>query len=73
MTEITELRSLVVDHIDSLASELVQVSHEIHAHPELNFEEHFASDLLCATASRHGMERRVDEPRVRLQMHACLD
>ena len=56
MTEITELRSLVVDHIDSLASELVQVSHEIHAHPELNFEEHFASDLLCATASRHGME-----------------
>ncbi len=56
MSDITELRALVLEHIDSLASDLVQLSHDIHARPELNFEEHFASEQLCATASRHGVE-----------------
>jgi amidohydrolase len=33
--------------VDRLADRLVAVSHEIHGHPELNFQERFAHDLLC--------------------------
>ena len=42
--------------IDTAADELIRVSHEIHGNPELAFEEHFAADLLCRTAERHGMQ-----------------
>jgi amidohydrolase len=34
--------------IDRWADRLIDASHQIHAHPELNFEEHFAHDLLTA-------------------------
>jgi amidohydrolase len=33
--------------VDRWADRLLSASHEIHAHPELNFEERFAHDLLC--------------------------
>lgn len=39
--------------IDDLREELLQVSHSIHAHPELAFEEKFASDLLARTVEKH--------------------
>jgi amidohydrolase len=56
MKDVIELRDQVVRHIDSIASDLVDLSHEIHAHPELNFEEHHASETLCTLASRLGVE-----------------
>jgi amidohydrolase len=34
------------DYVDSIADQLVDASHQIHANPELNFAEHFAHDLL---------------------------
>ena len=40
------LKAAVCAEVDRLADQLLEASHEIHAHPELNFEEHFAHDLL---------------------------
>jgi amidohydrolase len=53
------LKQEVCDAIDALASEIVTVSHEIHAHPELAFEEVRASRLLADTASKRGLGARL--------------
>ena len=45
--------------IDALGPELVAVSHEIHAHPELAFEEVRASRLLAETARKAGVEAKL--------------
>ena len=42
--------------VDRLADQLLHASHEIHAHPELNFEEHFAHDLLVDQLRAAGLE-----------------
>ncbi|MEZ5560276.1 MAG: M20 family metallopeptidase [Pseudomonadales bacterium] len=41
--------------IDALAGELLEVSHAIHANPELAFQERFACDLLSSTVRRHDL------------------
>ncbi|MFM7262265.1 MAG: M20/M25/M40 family metallo-hydrolase, partial [Acidimicrobiales bacterium] len=41
--------------IEESAARLVEVSHAIHARPELNFEEHFASELLVRTSTELGL------------------
>jgi amidohydrolase len=53
--DIAQLKKAACDRIDAAADTLVQVSHDIHAHPEQNFEEVFASELLTRTASSLGM------------------
>ncbi|MHB8189287.1 MAG: amidohydrolase [Ferrimicrobium sp.] len=51
MQQITRsARSCVEENKD----ELLGASHEIHDHPELRFEEHRASALLCEILTRHG-------------------
>ena len=47
--------------IDSAREELVGVALDIHAHPELNYQEHHAAKLLADTLERHGfaVERGV--------------
>lgn len=50
--EIDQLKKTACDRIDAVASALVEVSHEIHAHPEQNFEEHFAAELITRTANQ---------------------
>ncbi|MEQ8485750.1 MAG: M20 family metallopeptidase [Pseudomonadales bacterium] len=52
------IRQSILDRIDSLAGELLSVSHAIHAHPELAFEERFAAGLLCEAVERHGLAAR---------------
>src|SRR5260370_16177240 len=42
--------------IDNYRDKVVALSHEIHEHPELKFEEHFASDLLSNAATELGLE-----------------
>ncbi len=44
--DVEGLKATVCAEVDRLADQLLHASHEIHAHPELNFEEHFAHDLL---------------------------
>ena len=52
---IDALKSAVCAEVDRLAPQLLDASHEIHAHPELNFEEHFAHDLLTGLLESEGM------------------
>ena len=42
--------------IDNYRDKVVALSHEIHEHPELKFEEHFASGLLSKAATELGLE-----------------
>lgn len=41
-------------HADGLEAELLDVSHQIHAKPEIRFQETFASDLLATRLRDHG-------------------
>jgi amidohydrolase len=50
-----ELKRRVCDEVDRLADRLVDASHQIHAHPELNFEEVFAHDLLTSMLDDAGL------------------
>ena len=55
MTEIDSLKTRVCDAVDSVADRLIDASHQIHAHPELNFAEVFAHDLLTRILDDHGL------------------
>lgn len=46
MSDIAELKRQVIAEVDRLAPTLVEMSRDIHAHPELNFEEFHAHDVL---------------------------
>jgi amidohydrolase len=54
-SEVSTLKDLACARIDSVAAELVSVSHQIHAHPEQNHEEFFASELLVRTSNALGL------------------
>jgi len=49
------LKQAVCDRVDELADTLLDASHRIHANPELNFEEHFAHELLTDVLEREGV------------------
>ena len=44
--DVTEAKDIVRAEIERLTPTLLEVSHSIHANPELNFEEHHAHELL---------------------------
>jgi amidohydrolase len=50
-----ELKQQLGAEVDRRAEVLVDVSHQIHAHPELCFEEHFAHDLLSSVLEAEGL------------------
>ena len=54
--DVEALKTTVCAEVDRLADQLLYASHEIHAHPELNFEEHFAHDLLVEQLQSAGLE-----------------
>ena len=49
------LFSVTNESIDAARSELVDISLDIHAHPELNYKEHHAAKVLADALERHGM------------------
>ena len=53
--DIDSLKQQACDRIDAVAQTLVDVSHHIHARPEQNFNEVFASELLVKTANKLGI------------------
>lgn len=53
--QIDDLKSRARADIDRRAAELIAASHEIHAHPELNYEERFAHDLLTRMIDDAGL------------------
>ena len=54
--DVEALKTAVCAEVDRLADQLLHASHEIHAHPELNFEEHFAHDLLVDQLQSAGLQ-----------------
>jgi amidohydrolase len=50
------LKDRMLARVDDLADELLEVSHEIHAHPELCFEERVAHGLLTDALERNGVD-----------------
>jgi amidohydrolase len=50
------LRAQITDYIDRHAGMLLDVSHSIHANPELGFEEHHAHDVLTSALSDAGLD-----------------
>ena len=44
--DIAKIKQQVCADIDSRSADLISISHEIHAHPELNFQEKFGHEIL---------------------------
>ena len=44
--EVSDLKNDVCRDIDARSADLVSISHQLHEHPETNFEEHFAHKIL---------------------------
>lgn len=53
--EIQELKQKALDRIDAVAQVLIEASHQIHARPEENYEEFFASELLTRLANENSI------------------
>ena len=54
--KVHELKQNVIVTIDSMESDLIKVSQDIHARPELAFEEFYAADRLCTMVEDNGLE-----------------
>lgn len=50
------LKARMCERVDALAEVLVAASHDLHAHPELAFEEHHAHRVLTEILEREGVE-----------------
>ena len=46
----------VTQAVDALHQELVDISLDIHAHPELNYQEYHAAQVLADALERHGFQ-----------------
>ena len=46
ISDIAQLKSEITLRIDQLADQLLDISHDIHSHPETNYEEVHAHNLL---------------------------
>lgn len=55
-SEVSGAKSRAIAEIDRLAERLIAVSRDIHAHPELNFAEYYAHDLLTGVLSEMGLD-----------------
>ena len=53
--DIAGAKNAVCDAVDARADLLLAVSHQIHQHPEENFAEHFAHDLLTRSLESDGL------------------
>jgi amidohydrolase len=51
----TDVKARLAEEIEQRADLLLDVSHQIHAHPELNYEEQFAHDLLTQVLEDEGL------------------
>ena len=58
MSDLDTLKRETCDRIDAMAPELIDISHQIHAKPELAFEEHFAAGLLADTLEKYDLETK---------------
>ena len=59
--------------IDELQDELIDISLDIHAHPELNYEEHYSSGVLTEALERHGFDVERGVGGVETAFRATID
>ena len=59
--------------VDELSDELIRVSKDVHAHPELNYEEFYSSALLADTMERHGFQVERGSGNVETAFRATLE
>ena len=64
-TPLSDAKARLAAEIDRRADLLVDVSHQIHAHPELGFEERFAHELLTGVLEDEGLDGHPVGPRGR--------
>ncbi|MEA3019458.1 MAG: hypothetical protein QOI47_982, partial [Actinomycetota bacterium] len=50
------VKEAMVKRVDDLADVLLEASHDIHAHPELAFDEHHAHEVLTGILEREGVD-----------------
>ncbi len=50
------LPTLADDHLDAILPELVEFRHDLHAHPELGYQEHRTCQQVCAALDAAGIE-----------------
>ncbi len=53
--DLPALKDRIRAEVEARADLLVDASHQIHAHPELNYDEHFAHDLLTTMLAGEGL------------------
>lgn len=53
--DLEAIKTRMSELIESQADRLIEISHSIHSHPETNFEERFAHDLLCDVLEGEGI------------------
>ena len=54
--DLEAVKDRVAAEVDKRAEVLIDASHQIHANPELNFEEHFAHDILTGILEAEGLD-----------------
>ena len=54
--DLTAVKHRLRAEVDKRADVLIDASHQIHAHPELNHTEHFAHELLTQILEDEGLE-----------------
>jgi amidohydrolase len=54
--DLTAVKERLREAVERRADVLVAASHQIHEHPELNYEEHFAHDLLTGLLADEGLD-----------------
>jgi len=52
----TDVRQRVLAEVDRWADRLVEISHDLHAHPEIGFTEHHAHDALTVVLDEAGLK-----------------
>lgn len=56
MVDVDDAKRSAFATVDAIAGELTELSHAIHARPELCYEEYFAAAELAAMLGRHGLQ-----------------
>ena len=54
-----DLRAALGEAVAELAPQIIELSQDIHAHPETGYEEHHAVATVAALLRRHGIEPEV--------------
>ncbi|CAN5792882.1 M20 family metallopeptidase [soil metagenome] len=55
----TTLHDRIAELVEGLRDDLLQLSHDVHDHPELGFAEHHAAEAVARLLSAHGVDAEV--------------